>query len=135
MEVTDERKTASKQEGGGLLKKLKGIKNLQIISVVFIIAVALIIYSTVMTAKNKNDVKTSANAVMTSEEQRLSSILSNIDGAGRVETMITQQDGKIVGVLVIAEGADSITVRLRLMDATVTALGVDKSLVNVYSRK
>lgn len=135
MEVADERKTASKQEGGGLLKKLKGIKNLQIIAVVFIIAVALIIYSTVMTAKNKSDVKTSANAVMTSEEQRLSSILSNIDGAGRVETMITQQDGKIVGVLVIAEGADSITVRLRLMDATVTALGVDKSLVNVYSRK
>ena len=135
MDVYDERSKSVKSSANGLIKKLKGIKNLQIIVVIFIIAVALIIYSTVMTSKDKNDVKTSASAVMTSEEQRLSSILGNIDGAGKVETMITSQNGEIVGVLVIADGADSITVRLRLMDATATALGVSKQIINVFSRK
>lgn len=135
MEVSDERKESVKSTASGLMKKLKGIKNLQIIAVIFIIAVALIIYSTVMTTKEKNDVKTISSAVMTSEEQRLSSILGNIDGAGKVETMITSQNGEIVGVLVIADGADSIMVRLRLMDATATALGVSKDKINVFSRK
>jgi hypothetical protein len=36
---------------------------------------------------------------------------------------------------VIADGASDITVRLRLLDATATALGVSKSIVNVFSRK
>ena len=135
MDISDERKETGKSVASGLVKKLKGIKNIQIIAVIFIIAVALIIYSTVMTSKQKQDATASVSTVMTSDEQRLSSILSNIDGAGRVETMITMQDGRPIGVLVIADGADSITVRLRLIDATATALGVDKSIVNVFSRK
>jgi len=135
MEVRDERKESVKSESKGFIKKLKGIKNLQIIVVIFIIAVALIIYSTVMTAENKKTADTTVSSVMTSDEQRLSSILSNIVGAGKVEAMITSDDGKITGVLVIAEGADDITVRLRLLEATATALGVDKSVVNVFSRK
>ncbi len=132
MEVDDARKGKS---GSGFWKKLKGIKNLQIIAVIFIIAVALIIYSTVSASKSGSDAKTAVNGVMTSDELRLSSILGNIEGAGRVETMITTQNDVIVGVLVIAEGADSINVRLRLIDAASTALGVSKSIVNVYSRK
>ena len=135
MEISDERRETGKSAAGGIVKKLKGIKNIQIIAVIFIIAVALIIYSTVMTSKQKQAESSAVSVVMTSSEQRLSSILGNIEGAGRVEAMITEQDGKIAGVLVIAEGADSITVRLRLIDATATALGVDKSIVNVFSRK
>ncbi len=135
MEVCDERKNSTKFAVNGFFKKFKNIKNLQIIAVVFIIAVALIIYSSVMTSKSKKDERTSISAVMTSDEQRLSSILSNVDGAGTVEAMITEKDNVIVGVLVIADGADDIYVRIRLIDAAATALGVDKSVVNVYSRK
>ena len=136
MEVHDERKQNSSSSAGGIFKKLKGIKNLQIIVVIFIIAVALIIYSTVMTSKDaKVNGDTSAGSVMTSDEQRLSAILSNIVGAGKVDAMITTDDGRITGVLVIADGASDITVRLRLLDATATALGVSKSIVNVFSRK
>lgn len=134
MEINDQRKNVSKQSGG-FLKKLKGIKNLQIIAVVFIIAVALLIYSTVMTSKSSSGAKTTVSTVMTQDEQRLSAILSNIDGAGQVETMITEQNNTVVGVLVIADGAKDILVRIRLVEAAATALGVDKGLVNVYSRK
>lgn len=135
MEVNDERKNSLKSGGSSLIKKLKGIKNLQIIVVIFIIAIALIIYSTVMTTKNVQSADSSVSTVMTSDEQRLSAILSNIVGAGKVDAMITASDGKITGVLVIADGAKDITVRLRLLDATATALGVSKDIVNVFSRK
>lgn len=135
MEVQDERSQSGKSAASGFFKKLKGIKNLQIIVVIFIIAVALIIYSTVTTAKDAKSADTGVSSVMTSDEQRLSAILGNLAGAGKVETMITQSDGKITGVLVIADGASDITVRVRLLDAAATALGVDKSIVSVFSRK
>ncbi len=136
MEVSDERQNDSEKKGGvgNFFKKIKQIKNFRIIAVIFIIAIALIIYSTVIT--NKPDkAQTAVSTVMTQDEQRLSSILAGIEGAGSVESMITERDGEIVGVLVIAEGADDITVRIRLVSAAATALGVDKSVVNVYSKK
>ncbi len=127
MHVIDERK---RSQGGisSLIQKLKSIKNIQIILVIFIIAIALIIYSSVMTSKGDNV------GVMNDDEMRLNAILSSIDGVGEVESMITVKDGDIVGVLVIAEGGDNPLIRLRLIDASASALGVDKSIVSVFSK-
>ncbi len=135
MQIEDNRNSGfwDRAKQSPALKKLRESKNIQIIALIFIIAVGLIIYSSVMTAKS--DARDSSASVMTAEEQRLSAALSNIEGAGRVETMITSQRDVVVGVIVIAEGADSITVRLRLLDAAATALGVSKQIVNVYSHK
>ena len=135
LQVEDRRSDGAFARGkmGSVLKKLRGVKNIQIIALIFIIAVGLIIYSSVATAKAS--AQDDNRSVMTEEEQRLSAVLSSIEGAGRVETMITSRDGSIVGVIVIAEGAESITVRLKLLDAAACALGVSKQIVNVYSRK
>ena len=135
MDVQDDRKHNAPITQSGFFKKLKGIKNLQIIVVIFIIAVALIIYSTVMTRTDAKSTETTVSSVMTADEQRLSAILSNIVGAGKVDAMITTDNGRITGVLIIADGADDITVRLRLIDAAATALGVSKNIVNVFCRK
>ncbi len=133
MEVEDIRKQGffDRLKNNSVFKKLKSIKNIQIIVAIFIIAVALIIYSSVMSSRGGKSEAT--GSVMTSDEQRLSAILSRIEGAGEVEAMITVSDKKIVGVLIIAEGADSITVRVRLMEAAATALGVDKNIVSVLT--
>ncbi len=131
MQIEDERK-GSEGKIGAFFKRLGKIKNIQIIAVIFIIAIGLIIYSTVMTSRQS---KTEDVQVMTSEEQRLGAILGNIDGAGKVEVMITSDKDVVKGVLIIADGADNITVRLRLLDAAATALGVDRQIVNVFSRK
>lgn len=72
---------------------------------------------------------------MDEDESRLASILEGLEGVGRVETMITREDDTIVGILVIAEGAEDIAVRLRLLSAVTTAMGVDKQIVNVYTMK
>ena len=110
-------------------EKIKGIKNIKIVALIFIIAISLIIYSSVATSKQTE--KTFQNE----DELRLASILSSIDGAGEVETMISKSSGEIVGVLVIADGASNPLVRLRLLQAASSALGVDSDVVSVFSRK
>ncbi len=117
-----------KADAKGVFEKIKGIKNIKIIVLIFIIAIALIIYSNVATTKQ------SKQTFQNDEEARLSSILSSVEGAGEVETMITKSSGQVVGVLVIAEGASNPLVRLRLLQATSSALGVDYEIVSVLSR-
>lgn len=117
-----------KEDAKGVFEKIKGIKNIKIIVLIFIIAIALIIYSNVATTKQ------SAQTFQNDEETRLSSILSSVEGAGEVETMITKSSGQVVGVLVIADGANNPLVRLRLLQAASSALGVDCEIVSVMSR-
>ena len=136
MQVDDMRKQSlvERIKSNGIVAKLRGVKNIQIIVAILIIAVALIIYSNVI-GKTKSSSSVSANSsVMTEEETRLASVLSEIEGAGQVSALITKSGEEVVGVIVIASGAKDITVRLRLVDATATALGVNKNIVSVYSK-
>lgn len=138
MEISDERKRSLVPRGADspFVKKLRGVKNIKLIAAAFILAAALLIYSTVAGAVSERRGDAETAAVMNDEEQRLAAVLSGIDGAGSVETMISRgTEGEITGVLVIAEGAEDITVMLRLMSAAATALGVDRKLVDVYSMK
>lgn len=137
MQVEDERKQTLSQKikDSAIVKKIKSVKNIQIIAVIFIIAIALIIYSSVMTSRETSTAKNSGTSVILSDDEiRLGNILSNIDGAGEVQTMITKSGNEIVGVLIIADGASNPLVRIRLIDAASTALGVDKKIVNVFGR-
>ncbi len=138
MEISDERKRSlvPRVADSPFVKKLRGVKNIKLIAAAFILAAALLIYSTVAGAVSERRGDAETAAVMNDEEQRLAAVLSGIDGAGSVETMISRgTEGEITGVLVIAEGAEDITVMLRLMSAAATALGVDRKLVDVYSMK
>ncbi len=138
MEVTDERKSglSHKLRQNKIVKKLSKIKNIQLLAFVIIISVGLIIYSSVVSNRNKSTANVSngtvSTVVMNEQEQRLANMLQSIKGAGKVKAMISQTDGKIVGVIVVAEGADDITVMLRLMDATQIALNIDQKIVEVY---
>lgn len=128
MEVVDQRRksTLEKLKEQPIFKKISGVKNLGIMVVTIIIALTLLIYSGV----DKKDKST--DTVMDEEETRLATVLSGIEGAGQVRTMIVREDGVIKGVLVIAEGAEDISVMLKLLNATATVMGVDKSVVEVY---
>ena len=139
MQVSDERKEDvwSKLKGSSLLKKLRGIKNIRLIAAIFIIAIALLIYSSVATGNTSRAADSDvSSSEMDAEEARLASVLRGLEGVGRVETMITRDaDDEIVGIIVIAEGAEDIAVRLRLLSAVTTAMGVDDKIVNVYTMK
>lgn len=139
MEVKDERRSDlfDKMRNSSVLKKIRGIKNIRLIAAIFIIAVALIIYSNVAADRAAADRTAGApETSMDSDESRLAGILEGLDGVGRVETMITRgEDDEVVGIIVIAEGAEDIATRLRLLSAVTTAMGVDKQIVNVYTMK
>ncbi len=129
MEVVDNRRTSvlDKIKDNPFVKKVFRSKKLRLVISAIIIALALIIYSGV-SEKKAEEVST----VMDEEETRLSKVLSSIEGAGQVEVMIVREDGVVTGVLVVAEGAKDIGVMLKLLDATSTVMGVDKSVVEVY---
>lgn len=159
-----------------LWKKFKGIKNYEIILALVIIAIAVIIYSIVSAAGTKQ------TATESDPEERLEQILSEVEGAGAVEVMITyagtgskiaatetdtkttstdaggtktttvttttspvmqgsevlilgEKEPEVVGVLVVAEGADDVKVRLRLRDAVATVLGIKSSAIQILSRR
>ena len=139
MEVKDERRSDlfEKVKNSSVLKKIRGIKNIRLIAAIFIIAVALIIYSNVAADRAASDRTAGApETSMDSDESRLAGILEGLEGVGRVETMITRgEDDEVVGIIVIAEGAEDIATRLRLLSAVTTAMGVDKQIVNVYTMK
>ena len=119
MEVHDERKpdVFEKIKGSALLKKIKGIKNIRLIAAIFIIAVALLIYSSVATNNAVRDASGTESAYgMDQEESRLASVLEGLEGVGRVQTMITRgENDEIVGVIVIAEGAEDILNKFRYL--------------------
>ena len=129
MEVVDNRRASvlDKIKDNPFVKKVFRSKKLRLVISAIIIALALIIYSGVGEKKTEE-----VRAVMDEEETRLSKVLSSIEGAGQVEVMIVREDGVVTGVLVVAEGAKDIGVMLKLLDATSTVMGVDKSVVEVY---
>lgn len=129
MEVVDNRRTSvlDKIKDNPFVKKVFRSKKLRLVISAIIIALALIIYSGVSEKKTEE-----VSTVMDEEETRLSKVLSSIEGAGQVEVMIVREDGIVTGVLVVAEGAKDIGVMLKLLDATSTVMGVDKSVVEVY---
>lgn len=96
-----------------ILKKLLGITA--------VLCVALSVYAVMGTAADESE-------SLSKEAER---ILSRIEGAGEVGVMIYETGGKIEGVCVISEGADDISVRIRLQSAVTTLLGVDNARVEV----
>lgn len=71
------------------------------------------------------------------EEQRVAEVLSAMAGAGRVEVALFYGEEKTLsqkptGAVVVAEGADDVAVRLRLIRAVRTLLGLPETAVDVF---
>ena len=68
------------------------------------------------------------------EEQRIAEVLSQMAGAGKVEVALFyggETDGP-TGAVVVAQGADDLTVRLSLARAARTLLGLPESAVDGF---
>ncbi len=74
-----------------IVKKIKSIKNYEIIISLIIIAIVLLIYFSVSEKKQNNiDVSTGNTSSLTADlEERLEYILSKIDGVGETDVLIT----------------------------------------------
>ncbi|MCK9575005.1 MAG: hypothetical protein WCX32_00550 [Clostridia bacterium] len=180
-----------------IFKKLKSVKNIELIIAVVLCAIVLLIFfSTFSTsdsssADTTNTVYTSTSEYVNELETKLSNILANINGAGKVSVMITTtgssqlviatsteernnststtQSGstintntsvtiietpilvtdqgtssplilqeiqpEIKGVIVVAEGADNIKVKLEILKAVSAILGISTQKIEIFTGK
>lgn len=178
-----------KEKAKAFYAKLRGIKHIEIILSLTVAAIILVIYLAVSAGSDKTDeAKVQADAggsLIAETENRLKTILGEIEGAGSVSVLITyestvetvyamttnttensssSQSGgsnmstvtktpvvvsnngkselivvkelmpKILGVVVVAEGASNIKTRLALLSATATALNVDADLIEIFTK-
>jgi len=72
-----------------------------------------------------------SDAENTPLETRLQGVLSQIEGVGRVRTMVRETDTQITGVLIVCEGAETLSVRLRVQEAAKTLLGIENEKISV----
>ena len=177
-----------KQSGISLFQKLKSIKHFELIVAVLFCAILLVIYISSLGNKS-SETQTDTTSLTTEEyatflENKLSSVLSNVSGAGKVSVMVTLECGieyvyateseevtntstsgnstnsktttnetillvtssgkstpvvlkqnlpKVSGVIVVAYGANNIAVRLELMNAVTSLLGVPAENVQILA--
>lgn len=78
----------------------------------------------------------SSSGASTDTERRLEKVLEKIIGAGEVQVMITQTpDGETLGVLVVAEGAGNISVKIEILRAVKTLLGVNADRIEIIEMR
>jgi Flp pilus assembly pilin Flp len=105
-----------------LAEMLRGARRVELMVILALIAVLIL-------ASASYD---RADAGATALETRLERALEAVKGAGDVRVMITENgDGGVVGVLVVAEGAGDISVRLDIMYAVRTLMGIDADQVEI----
>ena len=137
-----------------LCEKAKTIKNIEIIVAVILIAIVLLIYaSTINNNQSNNTRNVEAQDITQDIEHKLASILSEIDGAGTVTVMITYKTDfnqtemvssntsrerigtEVKGVIIVAEGANDVRVKLNLIKAAQAVLDINASSIEVFAMK
>lgn len=69
------------------------------------------------------------------EESRISRVLSAIEGAGAVEVAVHYEASLPCGAVVVADGAGDVSVRLQLSSAVKTLLGIEPNRIAIYERE
>ena len=147
-----------------LFAKIKSVKNIEIyVAVLLGIVVVSIVLIGNFSTKNVDE-KVSSESYIAEMEHKIVSVIQKSDGVGKVEVAITHdatnesvyayESGtnnilyvkgepviiktlppKILGVVVVAEGADNPIVRMKINEAVITLLDVDENRVQVFTHK
>lgn len=84
-----------------------------------------------------------ASSHETDLEARLASVLSSVEGAGRVRVLVhtdadavtawSQKSPSVIGAILVAEGGADALVASRLAQAAATALGIEQTRIEVFA--
>ena len=108
-------------------------ENKKIIIVVLLIVILISAVYVMDKVGKKSTAVSGTFSEKTSSEIKLQEILSRIDGVGNTDVMINESEGKILGVIIVCDGADNIMTRSKILNAVSIALDVDKNLIAIYS--
>ena len=128
-----------------LFIKLKSIKHIEIIlAVLFGLIILLVYFSSISADKQEqttqSEVSSTVSNYATNIENKMEQILSKINGVGEVNVMIMLEDSvssegdtmpTISSVIVVAEGAENIGVKLEIIKALETLLKLDAGNIEV----
>ena len=102
--------------------------------IIVVLLIVLLIGAVYLIDKSKKAASTSVESYSKSQaELKLTEILSNIEGVGNTDVMINENDGEILGVVIVCEGANNIMTRNDILNAVSTALNIDKKIIAIYS--
>lgn len=103
--------------------------------IIVVLLIAILIGAVYIIDKSKSSTSRTANSgtAKSETEIKLTGILSNIEGVGNTDVMITENDGEILGVVIVCEGANNLMTRSNILNAVSTALKIDKKLIAIYS--
>lgn len=126
-------------------KRMKEDKKFSFAVYALIAVGAILLFSGFSGSFNGGDREGHANSEIKNElcgtevEAKLERILETIDGAGEVNVMVNAagQNGceSVCGVIVTAEGAYDVGVRLKLHGAVCTVLGLESGKVEIFEMR
>ena len=112
--------------------KLKSVKNLEIVLAVALAAVAVIAYVAISLGGGVK--KTQGGEIkMTEAEARVAEVISEISGVGKARVLITSGSDKlVVGVVVVAEGANDMENRVKMIRCIAKATGATVDQIEIF---
>ena len=132
-----------------IVEKCKKIKGFEIICALVIAVIAICIYFSV-NAITSNSTKAQETTTQTQSglSQEIQDILSEIDGVGDCQVLITYKVGQdtqevgalnstdnIQGVVVVAQGGKDAYVRIKIVNALCTLLKIDANNIQIFEKK
>ncbi len=139
---------AMKEKLKKFAEKCRKIKGFEIICALVIAVIAVGIYFSVNAMTTKSQTQKSENRQQSGLAGEIREILSNIDGVGDCEVLITYRpsdktqetanldstDG-IQGVVVVAKGANDVLARIKIVNALCTLLKIDANNIQIFEMK
>ncbi len=117
----------------GAFKKLKEVKNLEIIIAALLAIIAIVVYFAVSTKGASQKNATQSTVEMTETEARVAKMISDIAGVGKARVLITNgADKEVVGVVVVAEGASDMNNRVKMIRLVEKATGASVDRIEIF---
>ena len=127
------RNVKSKILNSRLVTKLKTVKNVEIVIAVILALVAAVAYFALSAKSPSTDTVVTSSVQMNETEARLAEMISEISGVGRSRVLITTGDDKqVVGVVVIAEGAEIMDNRVKMIRCVEKATGATVDEIEIF---
>ena len=116
--------------------KISSIKNIEIYAALILAVIVIVLVFVGSGAKNTSQ-SVADDTYIGQMEHKICSVIQKIAGCGKAEVAISCSTGddSVVGVVVVAEGADDPIVKFKIVAVVVTLLGVDKTDVAVFTYK
>ena len=131
-----------------IVEKCKKIKGFEIICALVIAVIAISIYFSVNAITNSSTKTQQTVQKQSGLVGEIQEILSDIDGVGECQVLITYKSGQdtqevdnlnstdnIQGVVVVARGGNDVLTRIKIVNALCTLLKIDANNIQIFEMK